>query len=88
MNNDTINVDISKKWQLLLWKVFLSAAIMFMVVEVIICLVKKDLGMPPRALREKFCQEYNQKRFIICRITLCLSFDCYSILFIKFLTCI
>ena len=45
MNNDTINVDISKKWQLLLWKVFLSAAIMFMVVEVIICLVKKDLGM-------------------------------------------
>lgn len=45
MNNDTINVDISKKWQLLLWKVFLSAAITFMVVEVIICLVKKDLGM-------------------------------------------
>ena len=45
MNNDTINVDISKKWQLLLWKVFLSVAIMFMVVEVIICLVKKDLGM-------------------------------------------
>lgn len=45
MNNDTINVDISKKWRLLLWKVFLSAAIMFMVVEVIICLVKKDLGM-------------------------------------------
>lgn len=41
MNNDTINVDISKKWQLLLWKVFLSAAITFMVVEVIICLVKK-----------------------------------------------
>ena len=45
MNNDTINVDIGKKWQLLLWKVFLSAAITFMVVEVIICLAKKDLGM-------------------------------------------
>lgn len=50
MNNDAINVDISKKWQLLLWKVFLSVAIIFMVVEVILCLFnlgndKKDLGM-------------------------------------------
>ena len=38
MNNDTINVDISKKWQILLWRVFLVVAGIFMVVELIICL--------------------------------------------------
>lgn len=48
--NDTITVNISKKWQMLLWKVFLTLACIFMVVELIMCMTnigndKADLGM-------------------------------------------
>ena len=48
--NDTITVNISKKWQMLLWKVFLTLACIFMVVELIMCMTnigndKVDLGM-------------------------------------------